>query len=103
MRDAQGNPPGRQMAIIHNQRVWPEAKTHVTNNGYDLERAQSVLTNGDADLVAFGIPFLANPDLVERYKNDLPLNEADQVTFYGGDEAGYTDYPFADTAIAETA
>jgi N-ethylmaleimide reductase len=44
--------------------------------------------------VAFGIPFLANPDLVYRFKNGLPLNEADQATFYGGSEAGYTDYPF---------
>ena len=54
-------------------------------------------------MVAFGVPFLANPDLVERYKNNLPLNEADQVTFYGGDETGYTDYPFAEQKIAQTA
>jgi len=75
---------------------------YMANNGYDLARAQSALSNGDADLVAFGIPFLANPDLVNRYKNKLPLNEADQVTFYGGDETGYTDYPSVDDAIAET-
>ena len=47
-------------------------------------------------MVAFGVPYLANPDLVYRFTNDLPLNEADQSTFYGGDEHGYTDYPFAD-------
>ena len=69
--------------------------TYMANNGYDKARAQTSLDNGDSDLIAFGIPFLANPDLVERYKNDLPLNEADQATFYGGDETGYTDYPFA--------
>jgi N-ethylmaleimide reductase len=40
------------------------------------------------------VPFLANPDLVERYKVDAPLNEADSKTFYGGTEKGYTDYPF---------
>jgi len=42
--------------------------------------------------VAFGIPFLANPDLVHRYHDNLPLNEADPTTFYGGNEIGYTDY-----------
>jgi N-ethylmaleimide reductase len=68
---------------------------YIANNGYDKHRAQTALENGDCDLVAFGVPFLANPDLVHRYKNDLPLNEADQSTFYGGDEKGYTDYPFA--------
>jgi len=68
---------------------------YIANNGYDKVRAQAALSKGDCDLVAFGVPFLANPDLVYRYKNDLPLNIADQNTFYGGDETGYTDYPFA--------
>jgi len=68
---------------------------YMANNGYDKDRAQTAITNGDCDLVAFGVPFLANPDLVYRYKNNLQLNEADQNTFYGGDETGYTDYPFA--------
>ena len=76
---------------------------YIANNGYDKTRAQASIANGDCDLVAFGVPFLANPDLVVRYKNDLPLNEADQATFYGGDATGYTDYPFADQAVAETA
>lgn len=67
---------------------------YIANNGYDLERAQAALKNGDADLVAFGTPFLANPDLVRRFIEKLPLNEADRSTFYGGDEKGYTDYPF---------
>lgn len=69
---------------------------YMANNGYDKARAQASLANGDSDLVAFGIPFLANPDLVYRFQNDLPLNEADQNTFYGGDSHGYTDYPFAE-------
>jgi N-ethylmaleimide reductase len=54
-------------------------------------------------MIAFGVPYLANPDLVYRFKNDLPLNEADQNTFYGGDEHGYTDYPFADEKAAKQA
>ena len=66
---------------------------YITNNGYDLERAQNAVRGGAADLVAFGIPFLANPDLVHRYRNKLPLNSADSTTFYGGTEVGYTDYP----------
>lgn len=66
---------------------------YIANNGYDFERAQSALRSGAADLVAFGIPFLANPDLVRRYQEDLPLAEADPNTFYGGGEAGYTEYP----------
>lgn len=66
---------------------------YIANNGYDLKRAQSALRSGAANLVAFGIPFLANPDLVRRYRERLPLAEADPNTFYGGDEIGYTDYP----------
>jgi N-ethylmaleimide reductase len=68
---------------------------YIANNGYDKDRAQTAIANGDCDLVAFGVPFLANPDLVYRYKNNLQLNEAKQNTFYGGDETGYTDYPYA--------
>ena len=67
---------------------------YIANNGYDLERAQLALANNNADLVAFGVPFLANPDLVRRYQENLPLNEADINTFHGGGETGYTDYPF---------
>ena len=76
---------------------------YIANNGYDYERGQQAIANGDCDLVAFGIPFLANPDLVYRYKNKLPLNEANQATFYGGDETGYTDYPTAVDKTAATA
>lgn len=69
------------------------AGTYIANNGYDLVRAQAAVRNGAANLVAFGIPFLSNPDLVRRYRENLPLNESDQSTFYGGGEAGYIDYP----------
>jgi N-ethylmaleimide reductase len=66
---------------------------YIANNGYDLARARTAIESGAADLVAFGIPFLANPDLVRRYREDLPLNLADPTTFYAGSETGYTDYP----------
>lgn len=67
---------------------------YIANNGYDLARAKVAIENGTVDLVAFGVPFLANPDLVRRFKEALPLNEVDHSTFYGGSEKGYIDYPF---------
>lgn len=70
------------------------AGPYIANNGYDLVRAQTAVRSGAASMVAFGIPFLANPDLVRRYRDNLPLNAADPATFYGGSEAGYTDYSF---------
>ncbi len=66
---------------------------YIANLAYDKERGNTAITNGDADAIAFGVPFIANPDLVERYKVDAPLNEADSKSFYGGTEKGYTDYP----------
>jgi len=62
--------------------------------GYDASRAQYAIAEGTADLVAFGVPYLANPDLPARLENSWSLNEADRETFYGGGEKGYTDYPF---------
>ena len=70
---------------------------YIANGGYDLERAQLALQNGSADLVAFGALFLANPDLPQRLETHADLNSPDPNTFYGGDETGYTDYPFLDT------
>jgi N-ethylmaleimide reductase len=69
---------------------------YMANAGYDKARANAVLAAGQADLIAFGIPFLANPDLPERLRRDAPLNAPDLATFYGGDARGYTDYPFLD-------
>ena len=62
------------------------------NNGYDLALAQQSLAEG-ADLVAFGRPFIANPDLGARLRQGGPFNTLDRATLYGGGEAGYTDYP----------
>jgi N-ethylmaleimide reductase len=67
--------------------------TYIANNGYDFELANKVLTANEADLIAFGKPFISNPDLVERLKRGAPLNEWDKATFYGGGAKGYTDYP----------
>jgi N-ethylmaleimide reductase len=59
-----------------------------------------VLEQGLADLIAFGKPFISNPDLVERLKKGAPLNEWDKATFYGGGAKGYTDYPTLEKAEA---
>jgi N-ethylmaleimide reductase len=64
----------------------------MVNNGYDRALAEKAVADG-ADLVAFGRPYIANPDLVERLKANAALNTPDKTTFYGGREKGYTDYP----------
>lgn len=72
---------------------------YIANNGYDRAMASEAVASGRADLVAFGRLFIANPDLVERFRLNAPLNEPDRATFYGGDSKGYTDYP----ALSEAA
>ncbi|GLW38865.1 alkene reductase [Pectobacterium carotovorum subsp. carotovorum] len=72
-------------------------RTLIVCGGYDATSAQAVLVSGDADLVAFGVPFLANPDLPERFKQNAAHNEPDYATFYQSEPAdegrGYTSYP----------
>lgn len=65
----------------------------MVNNGYVRDMAVEAIEDGKADLVAFGKPFISNPDLVERLEKNLPLNTPDQATFYGGGTKGYIDYP----------
>lgn len=72
---------------------------YIANNGYDFELATKVLAANEADLIAFGKLYIANPDLVERLKKGAPLNEPDKATFYGGGTKGYTDYPTLDAAL----
>ncbi|HEY6259601.1 MAG TPA: alkene reductase [Xanthobacteraceae bacterium] len=71
----------------------------ILNGGYDARSAEAAIARGDADLIAFGVPFLANPDLPNRYARRAPLNAPDQATFYAGEDKGYLDYP----ALAEAA
>jgi N-ethylmaleimide reductase len=71
----------------------------ITNGGYNKETGESAIASGNAELVSFGKPYLANPDLVKRFSNNAPLSEPDPRTFYGrGDTenatVGYTDYSF---------
>jgi len=73
---------------------------YIANNGYDRRMAIEAVTSGRADMVAFGRPFIANPDLVDRLRHNAALTEADPKTFYGGGAEGYTDY---DTMAASLA
>ncbi len=66
----------------------------IANEKFTKQSAEDIITRGDADAVAFGKPAIANPDLVARFKVNAHLNEPDTATFYTGDSAGYTDYPF---------
>jgi N-ethylmaleimide reductase len=69
------------------------ARTWIVNGGFDAASADAAIRNGEADLVAIGRPFLANPDLPQRYRIGAPLNAPDQGTFYAGEEKGFIDYP----------
>lgn len=66
---------------------------YIANNGYTRQLAMDAAASGHAEMIAFGQPFIGNPDLVERLKRNAPLNENDKTTFYGGGAKGYTDYP----------
>ena len=68
---------------------------------YDRERAEAVLASGLADVIAFGRPFIANPDLVDRLHRGVELAESDTSTWYGGGAEGFTDYPAADSVVLE--
>ncbi len=67
--------------------------TFMTNTGYDKAKGNAALAAGKADLVAFGVPYIANPDLVARFRQDAPLNKPNPALFYGLGAEGYTDYP----------
>lgn len=71
----------------------------MVNGGYDAVTGDDAIATGAADLVAYGVPFIANPDLPERYRRQAPLNPADPSTFYTHGPEGYTDYPaFSDSS-----
>jgi 2,4-dienoyl-CoA reductase-like NADH-dependent reductase (Old Yellow Enzyme family) len=92
--DSQGNPK-----VIRNaESIGPILKTlfggsFIANEGFDQQSAETLLAAGKADAVAFGKLFIANPDLVRRFRENAPLNAWDTTTFYSGGERGYTDYP----------
>lgn len=66
----------------------------ITNVGFDFNSGNKIIREGNADMVAFGKPYISNPDLVERFALQAPLNPWDKDTFYYGGEKGYIDYSF---------
>ena len=75
--------------------------TIIAAGGFDGEDAEAIISRGDADLVAFGRPFIANPDLPERIRSGHPLNTADRTIFYGGDWRGYNDFPTYEQSVSK--
>ena len=88
----QGPAPFDYAALRQAYRAAGGQGAWMVNNGYDLALAQQSLADG-ADIVAFGRPFIANPDLGARLKQGGPFNTLDRATLYGGGDAGYLDYP----------
>ncbi|MDB0529834.1 alkene reductase [Ralstonia solanacearum] len=87
-------PPGVERVAPHLRQAF--ARTFLLNGGYDAQSGAAAISRGEADLIAYGMPFLANPDLPDRYRRGAALNEPDYPSFYepGEDDAlGYTDYP----------
>jgi N-ethylmaleimide reductase len=66
----------------------------VGNMGYGAEEAEAAISTGKLDAVAFGVPFLANPDLPDRFTKQAALNPPDPTKFYSAGAEGYTDYPY---------
>ncbi len=69
--------------------------TYIANEKFTKDSAEKIIKNGNADAVAFGVQYIANPDLVQRFKENLSLNDPNPNTFYADGATGYTDYPFA--------
>jgi N-ethylmaleimide reductase len=90
---AMGAPPVPAALKLALRAAWP--RTLIQAGGFDLAGAQAALKEGRADLIAFGRPFLANPDLLARLERGLALNAPDFSTFYTPGPKGYTDYPGA--------
>lgn len=95
--------PGHMLAV-EGERVSPYIRQAfhgplMINGGYDATSGAAAITNQEADLVAYGVPFIANPDLPERFAKQAPLNEPDPSTFYTRGAEGYTDYPFLDPLV----
>jgi 2,4-dienoyl-CoA reductase-like NADH-dependent reductase (Old Yellow Enzyme family) len=84
---------------LGDNRIGPQLKkifggTYIANERFTWETGNQVLAAGEADAVAFGVPFIANPDLPKRFRLGAPLNAANKETFYARGPKGYTDYPF---------
>ncbi|WP_423127080.1 alkene reductase [Gaoshiqia sp. Z1-71] len=90
-----------QAVFAQEKELWKNYPgTIIAADGFTPDTALEYVENGWADAIAFGRNFIANPDLPERIETDAALNPYDRDTFYGGNEKGYTDYPFLQTQNA---
>lgn len=90
---------------LKDPRIGPELKklfggVYIANEGFDQRSAQEIIISQEADAVAFGRLFIANPDLPHRFLVGSALNKVDPTTFYSSDSKGYTDYPFLTEAFS---
>lgn len=92
--EAFGDAPDPKVAFDLTEIAKAFKGVYMANGGYNRDSAAEAISEGRAQLVSFGVSYLANPDLDQRFRLDAPLNKPDTDTFYGGDEKGYTDYPF---------
>lgn len=99
----QGEQPFDYAALRQVYRAAGGQAAWMLNNGYDRALAEQKLQSGEADLIAFGRPFISNPDLVERLRQNAPLAELDASRLYGGGEQGYVDYPSLDSSALGSA
>lgn len=92
---------GPDAPVAGSQRIAPYlrqcfSRTFILNGGYDAQTGEDAINKGEADLIAYGVPFIANPDLPARFACGSDLNVPDPATFYApghNDAVGYTDYP----------
>jgi N-ethylmaleimide reductase len=91
---AEVNWQGVPSAMVLYRPIWKGVL--ITAGGFTGQAAEAAIAEGHADAIAFGRIFISNPDLPLRLQHDYPLTPYDRKTFYGGDAAGYTDYPFYD-------
>ena len=89
--DISGNKFAVQQIAKHYRPLYKG--TLIINRSFDKDKGNKVIADNEADLVAYGKPFIANPDLVERFAKDAPLAKPDKDTFYTPGSKGYTDYP----------
>ncbi len=90
--------PEKRAIINTIQALWNGV--YIANGNYDAVSGTERIEQEKASAISFGRFFIANPDLVTRFKQDSPMNELDVQTFYGGDHKGYTDYPFLEESLA---
>ncbi|TCM33174.1 alkene reductase [Novosphingobium sp. ST904] len=87
-------PPEIERSVPYLRKAF--SRSLIVNGGYDAALGDKAIASGETDLVAYGVPFLANPDLPKRFRQDAALNPPDFASFYAtenGDAAGYIDYP----------